>query len=434
MGTKDSIYYFYALGSSLREIYDFDKLEGTFTSTATYTTQAGGGGTDCTQPPPCSGITFPMLPGTACTPYIPRDTFNNIIQATGHYGNDPRQLYYVSYPTAGKQVNSPIVVLIHGGGWCIGPNPDNITGWTLGFTTNKSDNFVKNLLDDGFVVVTLLYRLSIYGNTEAEITSNPIKIADIMSDVNTAILHIKNNFPSCLGINANSIQVLGESAGGHIALMWAYAYANPSYIKSVVSMYAPTNLRTFGEYMRNIPSSSNFTCGTNFIGFPWYYPIPDLTNPYEVYNTSNFTCLASGLPNSRVLQTYKMVESLAGTYASTPTTDISLYNASPCNTTNTNIVPTFIMHGNSDVLVPYTQSTTDMSAKLISAGGLKFSWGNSGGIVPTTYPLTPKHGIKIYSNANHGWKSANLLLAPQAALYSLVRSDARNWLNGHKNL
>ncbi|MBP6154914.1 MAG: alpha/beta hydrolase [Chitinophagales bacterium] len=449
---SDSLSYYANFISSVRDLNSFGQITGLlpqvqelkFDSVQQAAVAAiGGGGNngDCYYLPVCNGISFPLQAGWSCDVLPPKDAYNNIISAFGKYGTDIRQQYYVQYPS-NKNINSPIVVLVHGGAWFSGPNPDNVQGWGGGFTTNAPDNFVKNLLDNGFVVVTTLYRLSRLGITDAEMNSNPIILQDQINDIDAAIVHVRTNFPSCLGLNANSIQVLGESAGAHLALMWAYTKTTiPStYIKSVIGMYAPTNMQQYGNFLKNIPSNQNFTCGGMFIGFPWYFPIVDITNPNEVYNTTNFDCKAAGYPNSRVAQSYKMIQSLVGTAPiNAPLSSNELLNASPFNALNSNrVIPTFIMHGKSDVLVPYNQATLNMDTRLAIAnnGGLLFNFTSSTGNVPTTYAPTPRHGIKQYDNANHGFLTTdtNILTSSfsQTVLYLLIRLDAIKWLNGHK--
>ncbi|MBK9330592.1 MAG: alpha/beta hydrolase [Sphingobacteriales bacterium] len=435
----DSFLYFANLVSPSRDIDNFDNIYGDLQEVNVWkntieTTTSGGGGNngDCYELPACNGITFPLQPGWACDVIPPKDTFNNIINAFGQYGTDIRQQYVVHYP-ANKNSSSPIIILVHGGGWFSGPNPDELLGWHFGFTTNKPNNFVKNLLDSGFVVVNLLYRLTRYGDVDADITTNPIPIQDQISDINSGILHIRSNFPTCLGLNANSIQVLGESAGGHLVLSWAYANASTSYIKSVVSMYAPTNMQQYGNYLKNIPTYANFTCGNAFNGFPWYFPIVNIYNPYMVYNTTNFNCQALTYPNSRVLQSYKLIQSLVKTIISAPLSSSELFDVSPCNILNSaRIIPTFIMHGKNDVFVPKNQATNKMDTTLTNNGGLLFNINSSGGSVPTSYTSNLKHGIKYYDYANHSWETTNTIFAPQSTLYSLIRTDAIKWLNGHK--
>ncbi|MEZ5022989.1 MAG: hypothetical protein R2728_06945 [Chitinophagales bacterium] len=45
-----------------------------------------------------------------------------VLHASGWYGSHTRQRYYVYYP-ANKNPHSPVVLLVHGGAWSLGPNP-----------------------------------------------------------------------------------------------------------------------------------------------------------------------------------------------------------------------------------------------------------------------------------------------------------------------
>ncbi|MBK9330654.1 MAG: alpha/beta hydrolase [Sphingobacteriales bacterium] len=457
----DSLYYYANLLSPTRDISNFKNIGGVLPdfSTMSITPQAGGGGGsgDCYTPTPCNGITFPLQPGWACDVYPPKDTFNNVISCYGHYGSDPRQMYYTYYPT-NKNANSPIVVLVHGGGWVLGPNQDNIQGCTFGFTLNKPDNLVKNLLDNGYVVVSVLYRLVKYGNNNSEITPNTTTWQEQINDIDAAILHIKNNFPTCLDINANSIQILGESAGGHLALMWAYTKSNVSYVKSAISMYAPTNLQQYGTYLQS-KTSGIYNCGaiyyyvqvppanascSNALPFsPFYFPV-DFSDIYKVINSFTLTCIpnysvcywydgASGntpLSNWRIIDTYNAVQSSTAQVIATPNTNSTLATYSPSNALNSSrIIPTFIMHGNanSDHLVPYSQSTTGMDTKFTSVGGLIATLTTTNASVSYNYSTNPsKHLIKLFPGADHGW--ANLTASDLVT----VRGNVITWLNGHK--
>lgn len=377
-----------------------------------------GGGLDCG----CNGYgcndvyIFP----TVCTNYICDykpffDTYWNRIDGQGFYGSDDRQRYYIYLPDT-VNPNSPVVLLIHGGGWMAGPNPEEIMGFPLAFSNNPgSINFVKDLLDKGYVVVSMLYRLVNYAKNNTEILLKDEQITDI----NNCVLHIRNNFPSCLNINANSIQVLGESAGGHLAFMWAYTNADLSYIKSVVSMYAPTNMNQAASFYYY--PTLNFNCTGNFIidnpntnpkplaHFPYFW-FQDLNNNQFVESSvSALTCNISTINfvpyiNHKATNTKFVLQSCIKTTASNPYTNGLYYNNSPLNALNSSkIVPTFIMHGSKDYWVPYKYTTVGMKDKLINTGGLIDSLYSNGPnyVVPTTYNTNNKHLLKLYHNANH---------------------------------
>lgn len=409
-------------------------------------------------------------PVSVCDPY------GNLVKKIGKYGTDSRQIYYVYLPKE-YDVNTPIVVLIHGGAWLAGPS-SLIKGFgtKLAWKT-ESTNLVKELLDNGFAVVSVLYRLAKYGNTDAEMAANDITWQTQINDIDAAILSVRNNFPTCLGINANSIQVYGESAGAHLAMMWAYTKttAASTYIKSVVPCYGPTNMQKIGDFMKSKP------CGTYFCGisnytdlskgyYPYYLPA-NLNNTYNTYASVNpLNCGISGSDvlaliagcvassgtdpdfcntNYKIIDSWRMIQSAlaVSTPITAPLTNSSLLAYSPFNAlaNSTVVIPTFILHGENDVLVPYNGNnsfSSEMETNLSSAshGGLIRKITSSSNatdqIVPTTYSSSnPRNLIKTYDNCNHGFASTtnpDTNPAPQIALYAQVRLDLLSWLNGHK--
>lgn len=430
-GNGDETISDYALQlSPVRDLYRMDKI-ALEKQVAAMVAQEDPNDEFILPPAPCGGITF--TPNT--TPTL-KDMFGNRIRAIAQYGPDPRNIYYIQYNSS-KTVNSPIVVLVHGGAWFSGPNPNTTQGWHFGYTANNAptDNIVLKMLNNGFVVVTMLYPLAAYGKDIAEIVANNTTVQTQLNSIDLAINHIRTNFPTCVNLNANSIQLLGESAGGHLVLNWAYNNANTSYIKSVISCYAPTNMQQYGEYIKVKPIL--FTCGTNFVfppltnpHFPWYFPFDNISQT-SIYNTTslaNCTMIYNPpLPTYRVLDLYNDIQSSYAQIISTPLSNSTLLNYSPYNVLNSSkIIPTFIMHGDDDDLVPYINATNGMETKLSNTGGLVFSFPNSGTgtTIPTIYNTLPnKHGIKIYTNGNHGFSSGP---------FSLIRGDMIKWLNGHK--
>lgn len=423
-----------------------------------------------------------------CPTYI-LDAFSNKIHALAMYGPDERQGYYVYLPD-NVNANSKIVVLIHGGAWTTGPDPNQTNGWGSSFAASnpQQNNIVKNLLLQGYVVVAPLYRLVSYGDTPADFAANPISVTDQINDIDAAIQHVHANFPSCLGINANNIQVLGESAGGHLALMFAYTKANTSYIKSVVAVAAPTNLNQYFNfinsktlidasisqvcqtttgnnfYVYNYSSTDVVHTKTHFPFYTYYDPTPDQpTLSITTYlNPQNYTCriadmdtwgnfgilgwlpvpfsTAANNTDKRRLDLYNVAQSIVKQTVTNPATSTLFQNISPCLAlTSARIIPTFILHGTIDELVVYTQATNTMDTRLANNGGLIGTYNstnqnilgqNSPGplltsTIPTSYPSTGnKHIIKTYTNSGH-------VLYNPISSNSLVQPDILTWFNGH---
>jgi acetyl esterase/lipase len=350
------------------------------------------------------------------------------IYAIGLYGDeDERQGYYVYLPD-NFSANSKIVVLVHGGSWISGPDPEQTYGWGSAYSTNPTqDNIVKNLLAQGYVVVVPLYRLVQYGDNNTDILSNTVTIQDQVDDIDAAIQDVHNIFPNCLGINANNIQVIGESAGANLALLFAYTQANTSYIKSVVSVAGPTNMNQFANWLMSPPFA--YSCGTDFIvdnpnttiftHFPYYNVydpiVPLITTAFVNPVTCNVANIKLGLfltisPTSdntakRILNSYRLTESCVKQVITNPLSNTAFNNISPCAVLNASrIVPTFIIHGTDDWIVPYSKATNTMDTKLNSTGGLIGTYSSTGSGIPasSTYATTNnKHLIKLYAGSNH---------------------------------
>lgn len=374
--------------------------------------------------------------------------FGNRISKYGFYGSDPRQRYYVYMPY--DEINGDVVFLIHGGLWYSGPNPATLKGFPFSYAPSGStESLVKDLLDQGYIVVSLLYRLAKIGTNNADITSNGDAMGMILDDIENGINHFRTRMPACYNINVNDCHVVGESAGGHIALMYAYTRASSTYIKSVTSMYAPTNLRQFGAYMKNIPDE-NYSCGQQYKQYklsvlptsicsiihyfsfsnhaPYYLPV-DLNNPLLSSNYFTTNC-SSVNPVNYVYPGYNIIQGLTGQIISTPSSSIYLLKISPALLTTPITIPTFIMHGKNDFLVPHNESRNNMDTRLAANGGHLAQ----NGVCPTTpMPvLTPsqKHLTRLYNTASHGFVIPGTP-ADQESMYNTVRSDIVHWINIH---
>ena len=362
------------------------------------------------------------------------DAFGNRIDYLGVYGADERNIYYVYMP-ATINYNRGIVVLIHGGGWFSCPT----STWGFPFSwalPTSSESMVKDLLNNGYVVVSLLYRLTKYDNDLSHTTTTTTTWLDQVNDVKAAINHIRSRFGTCLtkhgAVNTDKIQLIGESAGGHLALQYAYKYGNPSYLKSVIPMYAPTDLQSYGNFLKNT-ATSDFVCGGAFdlSDFPHFFGFD--VNDGGVYNYFPFECPTSSNPDYKVFYTFRFAESAVKHAIATPTTDNDLLLNSPYNTLNTNhiIIPTFVMHGLSDLLAPYNQTATNMRNALISNGGIINTYKFPPDLlqqpnIPTNLStFNSKHVIKLYKNLNHGWELKS------NTDRNNVRSEVISWLNQH---
>lgn len=135
------------------------------------------------------------------------------------YGKDPMQKMDV-YLVPNRTKETPVVVLIHGGGWMAGDK--------------KDADFMKDfLLNQGINVVNINYRLASH--------TPPVHYKEIMQDVDGAINYIASKAKEWK-IRDSKIVFWGGSAGGHLSLLYAYRYDLKNRISAVISLGGPTKL------------------------------------------------------------------------------------------------------------------------------------------------------------------------------------------------
>ena len=143
------------------------------------------------------------------------------------YGNDDKQTFDIYLP-ADRESSTKVMILIHGGGWSGG---------------DKSEmNLYKNYLRQEHphvAVVNMNYRLADDNNNPY-----PMQINDITSVIN----HLKENRENYT--IDDDFGFVGVSAGGHLSLLWSYAFDTGSNVKMVCSVVGPTNF-TDPAYLNN---------------------------------------------------------------------------------------------------------------------------------------------------------------------------------------
>jgi acetyl esterase/lipase len=187
-------------------------------------------------------------------------------------------------------------------------------GWVSGFRKQPNNiSWCKFLASKGFAAVSIDYRLAMRHN---------MKI--ISNDYTDALDFVKTN-AELLKINRDSILLMGLSAGGHLALRYAsyYTFINHETkmkgIKGVIAFYAPS----------------------------------DLSDIFDKDNKSIFARFAT-------------VATLKGSPKNNP--DLYFYY-SPIEWISERMVPTLLVHGKKDTVVPYISSrnlATEIKSKNIT--------------------------------------------------------------------
>ncbi|MFP5041461.1 prolyl oligopeptidase family serine peptidase [Parasediminibacterium sp. JCM 36343] len=208
------------------------------------------------------------------------------------YGTDSLQQMDIFLP-AGRSLNTTkIMVLVHGGSWTSGDKSD------VRFLV---DSFTSHLSNYAFININ--YRLATFGG----INLFPTQEADVKQAFEYILSHNTN-----YQYDTSKLVLLGESAGGLLALLQAYKY--PSLTHAAIDLAGVSDM--VGLYKYYAANKSNIALGLSF--------------------------LMNG----------------------TPTSNPTLYNSSsPVNYVGASSPPTIILHGTADTIVPITQSNT-LDAKL----------------------------------------------------------------------
>jgi acetyl esterase/lipase len=211
------------------------------------------------------------------------------------YGSHIRQVYDIYLPK-NRDTNTPVILMIHGGAWKAGQKEDF--------------NYYRDLIKakwNSVAIVNMNYRLA--SNT------NNIHHNEILADISSVVNSINSNQANYQ--ISKKIGVIGASAGGQLAMIYAYKYNN------------------------------NIKCVGNIFG-------PSIINDWSWYNSTNIWL---GVQMKDVLTEY------VG-----QTWDTTAYKAvSPYWNINSNSQPTIMFHGNLDPIVPVYQSQW-MNGKLNSFG------------------------------------------------------------------
>lgn len=205
------------------------------------------------------------------------------------YGDDINQTFDLYLPE-NRTTDTKVIILVHGGGWSGGDKAEM--------------NELKTLLIEDFpdlAIANINYRLADSNNKPYPMQTN---------DISTVIRYLKT-YETKFTIS-DEFGFIGVSAGGHLAMLWAYSLDVLQKTTMVCSIVGPTNL----------------------------------TDP-------NFAAAAEENP---VLQGYFNV------FGEEPTTEY-LESASPYHQLTANAPATILFYGGQDPLTPVSQGA-DLNEKL----------------------------------------------------------------------
>ena len=209
------------------------------------------------------------------------------------YGTHERHTLNLYIPADKESVG--LVLMIHGGAWIGGDKADYA-------------GEVERVLGMGYAVATVNYRY----------ISDDVDLIDVTDDIQLAVAKIKE-LSEKRGVEINKMVLTGVSAGGHLAMLYAYSRDDVSAIKPVAVL--------------------NY-CGPTDLSDDAYYFDNGLGDGEYVAQVLSWAC------------GYKH------TFATREEAKEALFNVSPLKYVDENTVPTVINHGVKDNIVPFSNAVS----------------------------------------------------------------------------
>ena len=132
------------------------------------------------------------------------------------YGLDPRQTLEIEYRPNDANP-TPMVLFIHGGSWISGDK-------------SVMRRYQQQVVDAGYGYVSMNYRFIMTGAT----------YLDMLDDIQLVIQFLKD-FASDLNVDTTRMAMVGESAGAHLAMLYAYRNVSPIPIEFAMALVPPVD-------------------------------------------------------------------------------------------------------------------------------------------------------------------------------------------------
>lgn len=311
------------------------------------------------------------------------------------------------YQRADNTTDKGIVLAIHGGGWVTGPETNSsetifkIPDW----------NLISQLNNEGYNCIVMKYRLPVYTTLNSGTSNTGIYYTRIMDDIDSMVNWIQthNTIGNSFSFNNSKIALLGESAGSHLALMYAYQHYQNSALKTVIAFFPGTDLSQTSTicpkpdnkihfYLRlpynpDNPDSPEYTEGNT------PNACNDVDMPFNFYALRAFDCMI-GNNNSNSSAIAK-----AARKEKSPVWFFD--NANPSRITKTQATKTLLLHGTGDSLITYNQ--TQLLAKKLGlpTGAFIMEASNT------------RHRYRLLAGYNHGWAGNSI---------TPVWNEVKSWL------
>ncbi|HVF97992.1 MAG TPA: alpha/beta hydrolase [Flavisolibacter sp.] len=172
------------------------------------------------------------------------------------------------YLPGNRNKHTPFVILIHGGAWTLG-----VKEWN-----REMQDF---LLTKGIASANLNYRFA---------DDNQVHFAQILADIDSAVNHCINHTVDW-NIRKEGFLVSGTSAGGHLALL--YAFTTNKKINGVIANCPPTDLAdtallNYEKKIGILPAIEKMAGAKYYLGQPLSQ---EFTNASPLYHVKNIPTL-----------------------------------------------------------------------------------------------------------------------------------------------
>jgi acetyl esterase/lipase len=143
------------------------------------------------------------------------------------YGLDSRQSLEIAY-RPNDVFPTPLILFIHGGSW-------------IGGDKAIMRRYQNQVVDAGYAYVSMNYRFITSGAT----------YLDMLDDINLTIRFLRD-FSSDLNLDTTKMAIVGESAGAHLAMLYAYRNQSSIPVEFVMALVPPVDFTdpgylTFGD-------------------------------------------------------------------------------------------------------------------------------------------------------------------------------------------
>lgn len=169
------------------------------------------------------------------------------------YGSNSSQKFDLGLP-ANRTSATQLVVVVHGGGWQVGDK--NELTWLL-----------NGLKQRGYAVANINYRLTL---------NQPDNYKMQIDDVDSAV-QFTLRLASTYTFNGQKLYIVGHSAGGHLAMSYAYTRNASGKVKATGSLAGPANLFSMSYFNFNIYN----LILEPYLGIPLFPASPAATQRYQ---------------------------------------------------------------------------------------------------------------------------------------------------------